>query len=199
MPEKNGSHGTLADETTTLSSDDTSMPQEDGTLADGDETTVLSSDETSAPPSNDTSEAETVSNDSLEASTSTADSAAQSGDDASKSTGCSCTDFINSHGYGQCKKSEPSILGGSMFCYVDFPSSCTDLLESGTNPGVWYSAQPCQIKSDLDEMLNNWKKKFHIILGFFIVFMVLFLVIIGVLIYKIKQNKTDSALLQGEK
>jgi len=53
--------------------------------------------------------------------------------------------------------------------------------------------------TDLNEMLSTWKKKFHIILGFFIVFMVLFLVIIGVLIYKIKQNKTDSALLQGEK
>ena len=55
-----------------------------------------------------------------------------------------CNDFVNSNGYGKCKKESPTSKhqGGKM-CYVFQPSNCTDLVDSGTDPGEQYSAVAC--------------------------------------------------------
>ena len=57
-------------------------------------------------------------------------------------TGCACKDFVSSNGYGNCKKVLPSI--GKVTCYVKQPSICTDLENSGSDPGEQYSAQACE-------------------------------------------------------
>ena len=57
--------------------------------------------------------------------------------------GCTCHDFINVGGHGQCKTSH-STTGDQPFCYVNQPSNCTDLLPSETDPGRKISAKACE-------------------------------------------------------
>jgi len=57
--------------------------------------------------------------------------------------GCSCSDFVNKNGYGNCKKQD-SDFGGLVSCYVNLPSTCTDLVQSGSNPGKYLSAGACK-------------------------------------------------------
>merc|ERR1719469_864885 len=56
--------------------------------------------------------------------------------------GCTCTDFINPNGYGQCRKAD-SDFGGSFTCYVALPSSCKDLVRSGSHPSKYLSSEAC--------------------------------------------------------
>ena len=56
--------------------------------------------------------------------------------------GCSCKTLINVHGFGNCAKLDPK-YGNKASCYVNQPSSCGDLLDSGTNTGEKTSAEAC--------------------------------------------------------
>ena len=74
--------------------------------------------------------------------------------------GCSCHDFINPNGFGQCKKgSSYEHVKGRNVCYVNRPSNCSDLTYSSTNPGKKFSAAACDIlnesKGILRIMTNN--------------------------------------------
>ena len=40
---------------------------------------------------------------------------------------CSCNDYLNSDGYGRCKKGKRS---GKPYCFVNEPSTCSDLFFS---------------------------------------------------------------------
>jgi len=66
---------------------------------------------------------------------------------------CSCSSFINGAGYGQCRKADAD-FEGSPSCYVNMPTSCTDIIRSGTNPGKFLSAQPCQNKPSVQPPLD---------------------------------------------
>jgi len=62
---------------------------------------------------------------------------------------CTCKDFINDSGYGNCfKRSGHSIHGGKVVCYVEQPSTCNDLIHSKANPGEKVSAKACELKAD---------------------------------------------------
>ena len=50
------------------------------------------------------------------------------------SSDCSCSNFINKKGQGKCRTGR---------CYVNQPSSCTDLKESNKYPGKQTSALAC--------------------------------------------------------
>jgi len=63
---------------------------------------------------------------------------------------CSCNGFINRNKFGEC-----GAHGKGRSCFVNLPSSCTDLQESKTNPGMWYSAQPCREISASSCLENN--------------------------------------------
>ena len=53
---------------------------------------------------------------------------------------CSCSQFVNEHGFGKClKEGKNGVLG----CYVNFPSNCTDLRASRTNPDKFISFEAC--------------------------------------------------------
>jgi len=56
---------------------------------------------------------------------------------------CTCSSLVNPNGFGDCKK-EDSAFGGAVSCYVNLPTNCTDLKQSGTNPEKYLSAQACQ-------------------------------------------------------
>ena len=58
--------------------------------------------------------------------------------------GCSCTDFVNKNGYGQCKKG--SSVRKLPFCYVELPSTCEDKKQSTTDPDKWNSHDACSSK-----------------------------------------------------
>ena len=54
--------------------------------------------------------------------------------------GCNCKDFVNENGYGNCNqkyKNKP-------ICYVNQPTSCSDLIISSTNAGERGSWKACK-------------------------------------------------------
>ena len=55
------------------------------------------------------------------------------------SQGCTCKMFMNGGGWGNCQKSND----GDVMCYVKQPSSCSDVRDSGSNPGEQYSYEAC--------------------------------------------------------
>ena len=55
---------------------------------------------------------------------------------------CTCKDFVSGNGYGNCKKVSPAL--GKATCYVQQPSSCTDLKTSKTVLGEQYSVEACE-------------------------------------------------------
>ena len=60
---------------------------------------------------------------------------------------CKCKDFINQNNVGNCKGKKPSQFQRKFFaCYVDQPSSCTDLKDSGTNSGEQLSVNACLLR-----------------------------------------------------
>ena len=51
---------------------------------------------------------------------------------------CACKDLV-SDGYGNCRKK----IDGKPLCYVDLPSSCSDLKESKSTAGEKWSLEAC--------------------------------------------------------
>ena len=78
---------------------------------------------------------------------------------------CTCTDFVNSGGGGNCQEgqlSPASKHNGQVFCYVQQPSNCPDLAESTFGGGTQYSAEACKIpKGDYTVDL-----KYKLVIGF---------------------------------
>ena len=69
--------------------------------------------------------------------------------------GCSCHDFINPNGFGQCKKgSSYEHVKGRNVCYVNRPSNCSDLTYSSTNPGKKFSAAACDTLNESKGILR---------------------------------------------
>ena len=56
---------------------------------------------------------------------------------------CSCIDYINKQGYGNCAKVNRFKFGGKPACYVNLPSTCSDIKDSSTDPGKKWSAEAC--------------------------------------------------------
>ena len=50
---------------------------------------------------------------------------------------------MNEGGFGNCKGSRDWNRGNRLICYVYLPSTCTDLVDSTTNPGEKTSTEPC--------------------------------------------------------
>ena len=59
---------------------------------------------------------------------------------------CSCSDYINENGIGNCTK-RISLFNWKYICYVNQPSSCSDLMDSGTNVGKQISGEACGHKN----------------------------------------------------
>jgi len=55
--------------------------------------------------------------------------------------GCSCSDYKNDFGFGQCKKKSSRL--GKVACYVNLPTTCTDKIPSKTDRGKWLSHEAC--------------------------------------------------------
>ena len=56
---------------------------------------------------------------------------------------CSCQNFIDVDGYGNCQKGHP-MKNNLNVCYVNQPSTCPDTLESGKLLGQEISAHACK-------------------------------------------------------
>ena len=74
------------------------------------------------------------------------------------SQGCTCKMFMNGGGWGNCQKSND----GDVMCYVKQPSSCSDVRDSGSNPGEQYSYDACLQggTSTWDVFVNSFVLKF---------------------------------------
>ena len=54
---------------------------------------------------------------------------------------------MNETGVGNCTGEKPEQFDGvKQACYVNLPSTCTDLEDSVTNPGEKLSAKACRLK-----------------------------------------------------
>ena len=60
-----------------------------------------------------------------------------------KDVGCSCHEYVNQNGYGQCQKKDFHQEHVKLLhvCYVNQPSNCSDLYASVTDPGKKLSAE----------------------------------------------------------
>ena len=61
--------------------------------------------------------------------------------------GCSCTDYVNRNGIGQCKESSRFQFDNKVSCYVNLPTTCTDKIPSDTDRDKWLSHEACLKKS----------------------------------------------------
>ena len=61
---------------------------------------------------------------------------------------CSCSDHLSQDGYGKCEKAHTSIwlIAKGKFCYVNLPTTCSDVRDSETEPGKKFAWEPCQGK-----------------------------------------------------
>ena len=59
---------------------------------------------------------------------------------------CSCLDYKTSQGYGKCKKVHPSYKSKGTFCYVNLPSTCSDVRDSQFEEGKKFAWEPCKSK-----------------------------------------------------
>ena len=57
---------------------------------------------------------------------------------------CSCTDFVNDAGFGNCNGHSKFSKVSFRACFVKLPSNCADLVDSDSNPGKKISAQACK-------------------------------------------------------
>ena len=57
---------------------------------------------------------------------------------------CSCTDFVNDAGFGNCNGHSKFSKISFRACFVKLPSNCADLVDSDSNPGKKISAQACK-------------------------------------------------------
>ena len=57
---------------------------------------------------------------------------------------CSCTDFVNDAGFGNCNGHSKFSKVSFRACFVKLPSNCPDLVDSDSNPGKKISAQACK-------------------------------------------------------
>ena len=55
-------------------------------------------------------------------------------------SGCTCSDFVNKNGYGNCRKDYKD----GPICYVNLPSQCKDLVDSSKDPSKQYSWEACK-------------------------------------------------------
>ena len=66
--------------------------------------------------------------------------------------GCTCTDYVDRKGFGNCQRKSMSKgqypFAGKVSCYVNLPSSCPDLISSRVNdreyPDKKISAEACR-------------------------------------------------------
>lgn len=55
---------------------------------------------------------------------------------------CSCMDYVNADGFGNCLKQAGHLRGPH--CYVNQPSTCKDIKTSTTEEGKQYSVEACE-------------------------------------------------------
>merc|ERR1712112_307430 len=64
-----------------------------------------------------------------------------------KQPDCTCSEFTNNNGIGKCqhrvKIGDAIAFGGQVACYVNEPTSCSDVIPSESNPGKYLSAEAC--------------------------------------------------------
>ena len=69
---------------------------------------------------------------------------------------CSCTDFVNDAGFGNCNGHSKFSKVPFRACFVKLPSNCADLVDSDSNPGKKISAQACkERKRKLSKLIDS--------------------------------------------
>ena len=68
---------------------------------------------------------------------------------------CTCNDFVNENGYGACHKRDAN-FGNLFTCFVNQTSSCKDIVNSTTNPGIQLSAKACEDKNEGKLIYHNF-------------------------------------------
>ena len=62
---------------------------------------------------------------------------------------CSCSDYKSSSGFGNCEKDVVLNNVARKICYVNLPTTCSDVRESETEPGKKFAWEPCEGKNYL--------------------------------------------------
>ena len=63
-----------------------------------------------------------------------------------ENSSCTCKDMKNRNNVGNCEGERPTQFNTTTACYVNLPSTCSDLKESITNPGEMLSVEACNFE-----------------------------------------------------
>ena len=56
---------------------------------------------------------------------------------------CSCSDFVTNDGYGNCNKTTRNEPEKGPFCYVNNPTTCSDVIDEDSQAPTGYSWEAC--------------------------------------------------------
>ena len=67
---------------------------------------------------------------------------------------CTCTDYVNENGVGNCTGEGEKRFNNEPVCYVSLPSNCPDIKISTTDGGKFLSAMACKTTNYLLNSIN---------------------------------------------
>ena len=69
---------------------------------------------------------------------------------------CKCNSHVDDDGFGICRKKDLRFFG-AFSCFVDYPSSCLDVLHTPEDSGKYMSAIACEDRNEGKLELNQFK------------------------------------------
>ena len=79
---------------------------------------------------------------------------------------CSCSEFLTDDGFGNCKKPTKNEPEKGPFCYVNIPSTCSDVIDEDSKALTGYSWEACN--NNRGELLHIQICSYIYILIFFV-------------------------------
>ena len=73
---------------------------------------------------------------------------------------CSCSDFVTKDGYGNCTKTTKNEPEKGPFCYVNIPTTCSDVIVEDSQAPTGYSWEACNNKKGTERSYNTYMS-FH--------------------------------------
>ena len=73
---------------------------------------------------------------------------------------CSCSDFVTKDGYGNCTKTTKNEPEKGPFCYVNIPTTCSDVIDADSQAPTGYSWEACNNKKGTERSYNTYMS-FH--------------------------------------
>ena len=68
---------------------------------------------------------------------------------------CSCSEFVTKDGYGNCTKTTKNEPEKGPFCYVNNPTTCSDVIDEDSQAPTGYSWEACNNNKGTQRLFTN--------------------------------------------